>query len=370
MWPKEVLAKRTNSSVPCTINHVFRLIHTTQAALTSTIYIHAQGSKSICSKALFRHCCLPHCSCQRFLPSACGSRSAVVASSGQILPGCFFRPEAVTHRQQSWFYFSLKKQTHPLVFTPQPKHHHTAASHKPSLRNHAGGKIPLDLTNIFSIQCRKQIGEFSPTGIGARVPQKPKEVTVEAFLIFMRFNLQSNQSLCSSHCTLNSSIANSTAGTSRVSNTSSWDKWKDVPVVSETAATSSDHTHLSPYHFCHPVSRFGPSIIFLGFQELLHLHRTSTRSYWVWRGGLPSWRHNWRALRGRVGAGSSSGYKGRNREARGNRVLSEERVTDSLLLTQMSGGNEEHWLVLPLPQVRNKTHFRKENKRNIMFKFY
>lgn len=140
------------------------ILHTTQAALTSTVYIHCQASKSICSKAFFRYCCLPHCSCQTFLPSASGSRSAVGASSGQILPGCFFQPESVTHWQQSWIYFSLNKQIHPLIFTSQPNHHHTAASHKCSLRNHAGGKIPLYLTNTFSIQCRKQIGEFSPTG--------------------------------------------------------------------------------------------------------------------------------------------------------------------------------------------------------------
>lgn len=30
------------------------------------------------------------------------------------------------------------------------------------------------------------------------------------------------------------------------------------------------------------------------------------------------------------------------REARGNRIMSEERVTDSLLLTQMSGEDEGH----------------------------
>lgn len=172
----------------------FSLIHTTQAALQEQ-YIQCQPSKSICSKALFRYCCLPHCSSQRLLPSASGLHLAVGASSGQILPGCFFRPESVTHWQQSWFYFSLNKQIHPLIFTSQPKHHHTAASHKRSLRNHARGKIPSDLANIFSIQCRKQIGEFSPTGIGAT---KPKEVTVEAFLIVMRFNQQSNQPLCSS----------------------------------------------------------------------------------------------------------------------------------------------------------------------------
>lgn len=30
------------------------------------------------------------------------------------------------------------------------------------------------------------------------------------------------------------------------------------------------------------------------------------------------------------------------REARGNRILSEQRVTDSVLLTRMSGGDEGH----------------------------
>lgn len=127
-------------------------------------------------------------------------------------------------------------------------------------------------------------------------------------------------------------------------------------LVSEAAATSSDHKHFSPYHFCHSMSRSGFPIIFWGFQQLRLLQRTFKCSYWVQEVRVPLWEAQLLSSKRLSGSREQQWVRWQKpRQARGKRILTEERVTDSVLLTQMSGGDEGHWLFLPLSQVRSRT---------------
>lgn len=109
----------------------------------------------------------------------------------------------------------------------------------------------------------------------------------------------------------NSSTANSTAGTLRASNTSSWNKWKDVPVstgvwdhkITNTSLHITSVTQWADFHFLSFSGGFTNSDFYTGLPDALTEFR---------RWEFPSWRHSWWALRGRAGAGSSSRYKGRS----------------------------------------------------------
>lgn len=127
-----------------------KIIHTTKAFLTITVYIHCRAPEQVGSKAWFRRCCPLRCPFQKLLLSAAGWRWAAEASAEQIPPGCSSRPEPAS-RSLNWFYFSLKKQTNIYINSQLPtlRVTHTAAKMQTFL------KEPCKRQN--GIRCRRCI---------------------------------------------------------------------------------------------------------------------------------------------------------------------------------------------------------------------
>lgn len=73
----------------------------------------------------------------------------------------------------------------------------------------------------------------------------------------MKFNLQSNQPLCSSFHTGTAAQQTALLEHQELPTLQAGirERMCQCPLVSETVATSSDQTHFSPYHFCHSMSK-------------------------------------------------------------------------------------------------------------------